>query len=261
MVDKYQIIITNLDAHTIDLEPYQHGGANITTLRMVDANGEPLAAYAEHMKKVAEEEKKKKKEEEEKEKADSENEENPAESEAEGPPEDAEDGGDNKGEEGASENEEEKDGEKEGENEEEEEKEDEEKQDEEEEEEDEGNPFKCRLISYSLQIQSIGNSSFYFSHFVEFNKDSVRLQTALIHDSIVLLADTFKQLGVDQIQPTSLYCKNDSAWEKGLSISNFMRNVNCCLICMRLEKMHPVLIVVVYSNLLFGFVDRQSLME
>lgn len=67
-----------------------------------------------------------------------------------------------------------------------------------------------------------------FSSIAEFNTDTIRLQTALIHDGIVLLADTFKQLGADQIQPTSLYCmKNDSTWAKGLSISNFMRNVNC----------------------------------
>lgn len=36
-----------------------------------------------------------------------------------------------------------------------------------------------------------------------------------------------KQLGLDQIQPTNIYCMgNESMWEKGLSISNFLRNVN-----------------------------------
>lgn len=58
LVDKYQIIITNLDAHTIDLEPYQYGGANITTLRMVDAASAYLSEYAEYMKKMAKDEQK-----------------------------------------------------------------------------------------------------------------------------------------------------------------------------------------------------------
>lgn len=30
MTDIYNYIITNLDLHTVDLFPYQHGGANIT---------------------------------------------------------------------------------------------------------------------------------------------------------------------------------------------------------------------------------------
>lgn len=189
---------------------------------MVDAESEPLAAYAEYMKKKTAEEEQKKKEEEEKgdgegENADSEpkNEENadgdapeePAAPEEDGK-ENAEDGGDDKGD---------KDEEKE-------EEEDEKKEEEEEEEEDDGNLVMCRPISkiYSI-ISNFGSLSFC----VGFNTDSVRLQTALIHDGMVLLADTLKQLGLDQIQPSSLFCKNDSAWEKGLSISNFMRNVMC----------------------------------
>lgn len=62
--------------------------------------------------------------------------------------------------------------------------------------------------------------------FAGFNVDTVRLQTALIYDGIFLLAETMKQLGLDQIQPTNIYCMgNESMWEKGLSISNFLRNV------------------------------------
>lgn len=59
LVDTYQIILTNLDAHTIDLEPYQYGGANITTLRMIDATSVSLTEYAEYMNKVAKDEMKK----------------------------------------------------------------------------------------------------------------------------------------------------------------------------------------------------------
>lgn len=57
IVDKYHIIITNLDAHTIDLEPFQFGGANITTLRIIDTTSPPLAGYAEYVNKLAEAEK------------------------------------------------------------------------------------------------------------------------------------------------------------------------------------------------------------
>lgn len=33
--DKHNILITNLDMHTIDFEPFQHGGTNIIGLRMI----------------------------------------------------------------------------------------------------------------------------------------------------------------------------------------------------------------------------------
>lgn len=65
-----------------------------------------------------------------------------------------------------------------------------------------------------------------FCFIKEFNLEAMRLQTALVYDGVILLAETFKQLGLEQIEPISLYCiGNDTMWEKGLSISNFMRNV------------------------------------
>lgn len=36
MTKNYRWIITNLDAHSINLEPYQYSGANITTFRILD---------------------------------------------------------------------------------------------------------------------------------------------------------------------------------------------------------------------------------
>lgn len=36
MTKHYRWIITNLDAHSINLEPYQYSGANITTFRLLD---------------------------------------------------------------------------------------------------------------------------------------------------------------------------------------------------------------------------------
>lgn len=52
MIDKYHYIITNLDAQTIDLEPYQYSGANITVLRMVDTSSPILVNYAEYLKNL-----------------------------------------------------------------------------------------------------------------------------------------------------------------------------------------------------------------
>lgn len=36
MTDSHQFIVTTMDMHTIDLEPYQYSGANITGIRLFD---------------------------------------------------------------------------------------------------------------------------------------------------------------------------------------------------------------------------------
>lgn len=38
--DQHQVIITSLDLHTIDLEPFQHGGTNITGVRLINPDDE-----------------------------------------------------------------------------------------------------------------------------------------------------------------------------------------------------------------------------
>ncbi|XP_026481357.1 glutamate receptor ionotropic, kainate 3-like [Ctenocephalides felis] len=48
MSDQHQYIITSLDFHTIDLEPFQHGGTNITGLRIVDPE-EPFMKNTKEM--------------------------------------------------------------------------------------------------------------------------------------------------------------------------------------------------------------------
>lgn len=53
LIDKYQFIITNLDAHTIDLEPFQYSDAGITLVQMVDTSSAILADYMEYLKKAA----------------------------------------------------------------------------------------------------------------------------------------------------------------------------------------------------------------
>jgi hypothetical protein len=56
MTDVQNYIITTLDLHTIDLEPYQYGGTNITGLRMVDPKNDIVQKavkgweYLEHKK-------------------------------------------------------------------------------------------------------------------------------------------------------------------------------------------------------------------
>ncbi|XP_046984816.1 glutamate receptor ionotropic, kainate 2-like isoform X1 [Schistocerca americana] len=40
MTDEYNFIITTMDVHTIDLEPYQHGGTNITGFQLVDTTSD-----------------------------------------------------------------------------------------------------------------------------------------------------------------------------------------------------------------------------
>lgn len=81
----------------------------------------------------------------------------------------------------------------------------------------------------------------------------MRLQTALVYDGVILLTETFKQLGLEQIQPINLYCiGNDTMWEKGLSISNFMRNV--CLVMLKLKISNEN--VQNYHLILFIFQDN-----
>lgn len=57
LIDKYEFIITNLDAHTIDLEPFQYSDASITLVRMIDTTSAILTEYAEYLKKSSSAEK------------------------------------------------------------------------------------------------------------------------------------------------------------------------------------------------------------
>lgn len=53
LIDKYQFIITNLDAHTIDLAPFQYSDAGITLVQMVDTSSDILTDYVDYLKKAA----------------------------------------------------------------------------------------------------------------------------------------------------------------------------------------------------------------
>lgn len=77
MTDYHQFIIANLDAHTIDLEPFRYSGTNITMVRIVDTEGPVMQKYGEFLFPPEEEKK------EEGEAQDGENKEDGAEGDAE----------------------------------------------------------------------------------------------------------------------------------------------------------------------------------
>lgn len=45
MTDSHQFVITTMDLHTIDMEPYQYSGTNITGIRLVN----PENSLMEHV--------------------------------------------------------------------------------------------------------------------------------------------------------------------------------------------------------------------
>lgn len=199
MVDKYHFIITNLDAQTIDLEPFQYSGANITILRMIDTTSNPIIKYAEYVNNLPKDMKPEAVNGDTPEENPN-NEDVPKDDDNESIEPKVDEDGEKQGGEGEEEEKEENGEEEKG----------------EEEIEAEG---KLKMIDLSNFNQIINS-------FTGFNLETVRLQTALLYDGVILLAETFKQLGFEQIQAANVYCTgNESMWEKGLSISNFLRNV------------------------------------
>lgn len=53
----------------------------------------------------------------------------------------------------------------------------------------------------------------------------VSVQSALVYDAVLLLAEVFKQFE-SEVQPKEMNCDENDAWESGNSIMNFMRNVS-----------------------------------
>lgn len=61
---------------------------------------------------------------------------------------------------------------------------------------------------------------------LESTPEPLLIQTALIYDGVMLLAESLKQLGAENIKPKEINCnKIETSWQQGNSISNFMRNV------------------------------------
>lgn len=50
MTEHNQFFIANLDVHTIDLEPFQYSGTNISTIRIVRTEDPIMEGYAEYLK-------------------------------------------------------------------------------------------------------------------------------------------------------------------------------------------------------------------
>lgn len=68
-----------------------------------------------------------------------------------------------------------------------------------------------------------------FSKFFSSRIDAVvtpSIKSALIFDGVLLLAETFKQFEMEQLEAKQLTCNSNEVWESGNSISNFMRNVS-----------------------------------
>jgi glutamate receptor, ionotropic, invertebrate len=57
LTNNHQVIITSLDMHTIDLEPYQHGGTNITGFRMVSPEDSFVVSATKFIQKQFDEDK------------------------------------------------------------------------------------------------------------------------------------------------------------------------------------------------------------
>ncbi|XP_055684018.1 glutamate receptor ionotropic, kainate 2 isoform X2 [Lutzomyia longipalpis] len=55
MTDQHQYIITSLDLHTLDLEPYQYSGTNITGVRLIDPEDQRLVQVTNFWKTLHEE--------------------------------------------------------------------------------------------------------------------------------------------------------------------------------------------------------------
>lgn len=67
-----------------------------------------------------------------------------------------------------------------------------------------------------------------------FSPERVRLHTALVYDGILLLAEAFKRMGLDTVQQTSLDCSDPmSAWNRGYTVSGFMKTVSASAECDR----------------------------
>lgn len=58
--------------------------------------------------------------------------------------------------------------------------------------------------------------------------DVMSLRAALIYDAVMTFASAIQQLGSDQVTTVSVRCDDaDSVWNKGFTILNYMKNVNC----------------------------------
>lgn len=54
MTDYHQFIITTVDMHTIDLEPFQYSGTNITGIRLVDPENPLLVELTKYISETQE---------------------------------------------------------------------------------------------------------------------------------------------------------------------------------------------------------------
>lgn len=56
--------------------------------------------------------------------------------------------------------------------------------------------------------------------------ETIRSQTALVYDAVLLLTEAFKQMSPGQLRTKKLICNSMESWENGNTITNYMRNVS-----------------------------------
>jgi ABC-type amino acid transport substrate-binding protein len=215
LTDEHQFIITSLDMHTIDLEPFQHSGTNITAARLVSSDDsfvkEITDAFAEMYKKTLKERKKKEKEEKEQE-GDEEN-----------------GGGDDNGEANESDDDDDDEDEDEEEQEEEEENETSDNNDEENNEEEEENETSDNNDEENNEEEEETDNKEEEEEEEEIleglTPEKMRLDTALTFDAILLFSEVVKIS--DGITSKSIDCNNDSELRQhGISDIMAMKTVH-----------------------------------
>lgn len=171
LTDQHQFIITSLDMHTIDLEPFQYSGANITGIRMVSPDNPVVARVAQTLA---------------------------AEMAAEADDGAGSDGGGYRRQHRRPTHNDAYD-----------------------DDDGDGDDDADAVNSAALIELPPGLTA-----------DKMRTQTALVYDAVLLLTEALKQLSVDQIRMKRLNCMTMESWENGNSITNFMRNVSSCGMCL-----------------------------
>lgn len=82
----------------------------------------------------------------------------------------------------------------------------------------------CQFIStfFFIHFQEF----FFFNFSTEYQLDHLNMDSALIYDGVMVFANALRQLGYHQIKPVELDCRDSkSIWQKGYTISNYMKNV------------------------------------
>lgn len=101
---------------------------------------------------------------------------------------------------------------------------------EDEEEEEEEEPIderdtRCMAILF-VNLLLISRSNYFMFITIVQCPEPIRFKQALIYDGILLLTEALKQIGERDINPKQLKCSENDFWDRGYTISGFMKSVN-----------------------------------